>query len=309
VLPTLLFIIVAVVLNFLLPPKWEIDAVIQPSKFLLQTEGGQFSEVIYVNPKQIVGQINQSTYDSPIATNLDIDLKDFPDLRAENLPDTNLIRVYIRDNDVEKAKKILYRIFEYLQLELDKKAHIDIKDIETQIKSAEIEIVKLEKESLASQKKMRITRKRISEIEKEMGDTKKRIEVLEKEQVANLKMEGRTDIGSLSMLLYSNEIQQSFRYINTLNELLSSKKMQEENFNLEIANKKEEINRTKNRVDILNEKKGRIDFSQFIKEPTSSVTPVYPNKNANILIAGFSAFILFSLLAFFLEYVEVKKNE
>jgi LPS O-antigen subunit length determinant protein (WzzB/FepE family) len=309
VLPTFLCMIAALVIGLLIPPKWEIDAVIQPSKFLLQTEGGGFSEVIFVDPKQIVGQINQSTYDNLIASDLNLDLRDFPEQKAENLENTNLIRIFIWENDVDLAKKIINKLFEYLQKELDNKAHIEIKGMETQIKSAEIEMVKIEKESLTSQKKLKIIRKRISEIDKEMGETKKRIDVLERDQLTNLKKESRTESESLSMLLYSNEVQQSLRYYNTLNEMLSSKKMQEENINLEIEKKKEEINRIQNQIFILNEKKGRVDFTQFIKEPTSSMFPVFPKRMAAVLIVGFSAFILFTLLAFFIDYLEIKKNE
>lgn len=309
VLPTLLCVIAAVVFSILTPPKWEIDSVMLPSKFLLQTEGGQFSEVMFVNPKQIVGQINQSTYDNLIASKLNLDLKSFPRLIAENLRDTSLIRVSIKENDVEQAKKILYLLFEYLQEELDMKAHIEINSIETQIKSDEIEMVKIEKESLASQKKLRIIRKRISEIEKEMSETKMRIEVLEKEQLANMKKEGRTEYESLSMLLFSNEIQQSLRHRDALSELLSSKRIQGENINLGIERSKEEINQIINNISNLDEKKKRINFTQLIKEPTSSRSPVSPKRKLNVIITGLTVFVLFTMLAFFLEYVEIKKNE
>jgi capsular polysaccharide biosynthesis protein len=48
--------------------------------------------------------------------------------------------------------------------------------------------------------------------------------------------------------------------------------------------------------------KGRIDYSQLIKEPTASVRPVSPKKDLNILLAGLLALVIFMLIAFFLEY-------
>ena len=55
VIPTLFLVIAVGIIIFLLPPKWEIDALIQPRKFLVQTEGGRFEEIVIVDPKQMAG--------------------------------------------------------------------------------------------------------------------------------------------------------------------------------------------------------------------------------------------------------------
>ncbi len=94
------------------------------------------------------------------------------------------------------------------------------------------------------------------------------------------------------MLLNSNEIQNNLQYYNTLNELLSSKKIEGEKINLEIGN--------------LNERKGRIDYTQLIQEPTSSLGPVFPKKKRNVMIAGILGLMIFTMLAFFLEYIGEK---
>ena len=109
------------------------------------------------------------------------------------------------------------------------------------------------------------------------------------------------------MLLYSNEIQQSLEYHNTLNELLSEKKIEEENINLGIENKEEGIKQLENEIENLNERKGRIDYTQLIKEPTSSLYPVSPKKKLNVMIAGILGLMIFTMLAFFLEYIEKQK--
>jgi len=109
------------------------------------------------------------------------------------------------------------------------------------------------------------------------------------------------------MLLYSNEIQQSLQYYNELNELLSSKKIEEEDINLEIENKEEEIKQLENEIENLKERKGRIDYTQLIKEPTSSPSPVSPKKILIVLIAGILGLMIFTMLAFFLEYIEKQK--
>jgi len=279
VIPTLFLIIAVGIISFLLPPKWEIDALIQPSKFLVQTEGGQFEEIVVVDPRQIAGQINQESYNHLIATQLNLDIREFPKLKAENLRDTNLVRVSIKEKDAEKAKLILYSLFNHLKGQLDEKVDIEMKTIEKKIK--------------ANKSKLNIIKQRKKDIEKEMDAIRKRIEALEKEQQLSLKKENRSESESLAMLLYSNEIQQSLEYHNTLNELLSRKKIEEEDMNFEIDN--------------LNERKGRLDYAQLIKEPTSSLYPVSPKKKLNVLIASILGLMAFTMLAFFLESLEKHK--
>jgi len=307
VIPTLFLIIATGVISFLLPPKWEIDAIIVPSKFLVQTEGGQFEQIMIADPKQIVGQINETTYDNLIATELNLDIRKFPKLKAENLRDTNLVRVSTKENDTEKAKLILFSLFNHLKRQFDEKVDIEIKGIDSGIKSQEIEKLRIEGEIKRNKNKLDIVKQRKKDIGKELNDISKRIEALEKEQRLSLKRENRSESESLAMLLYSNEIQQSLRYFNTLNELLSNKKIEEENINLGIENKEKTINQLENKIDNLNERKGRIDYTQLIKEPTSSLYPVNPKKKLNVLIAGILGLMAFTMLAFFLESLEKQK--
>ncbi len=307
IIPTLFLVIAVGIISFLLPKKWEIDAIIVPSKFLVQTEGGQFEEIVIVDPKQIARQINEATYDNLIATELNLDIRKFPKLKAENFRDTNLVRVSTKEKDVEKAKLILFSLFNHLKRQFDEKVDIEIKGIDSDIKSQEIEMLRIEGEIKRNKNKLDIVKQRKKDIEREMNDIRKRIEALDKEQRLSLKRENRSESESLAMLLYSNEIQQSLRYFNTLNELLSSKKIEEENINLEIENKEKIINQLENKIDNLNEKKGRIDYTQFIKEPTSSVFPASPKKKLNVLIAGILGLMAFTMLAFFLESLEKHK--
>jgi len=307
IFPTLLLVISAGVTSFLLPQKWEIDALIQPSKFLVQTEGGQFEEIVVVDPKQITGQINEAAYNNLIATELNLDIRKFPKLRAENLQDTNLVRVSLKEEDIEKAKLILHSLFNHLKGQLDEKVNIEMKGIDSQIKSYEIENLRIEGEIKANKNKLNIIKQRKKEIEKEMSETRKRIEVIENEQHLSLNKKNRSESESLAMLLYSNEIQQSLEYHNTLNELLSEKKIEEENINLEIENKKEKIKQLENDIDNLNERKGRIDYAQLIKEPTSSLSPISPKKLLIVFIACMLGLIIFTILSFLLEYLEKQR--
>jgi len=64
----------------------------------------------------------------------------------------------------------------------------------------------------------------------------------------------------------------------------------------------------KNQISLLNDKKARIDYTQLVKEPTSSLFPVSPRKKMNVLVAGFLGVFVFTMLAFFLEYLRKQRN-
>jgi len=138
-IPTLFSIVAAGVISFLLPPQWEVDAIIMPSKFLIQIEGGPLKEVLPVELEQIAGQINQAVYNNIIAAELNMDIRKFPKLRAENIKDTNLVQISVKSKDIEKAKLILYSLFNHLKKELDAQTDIETKGINSEIKSKEID--------------------------------------------------------------------------------------------------------------------------------------------------------------------------
>ena len=349
-IPTFALMIIAGIISFLLPQKWNVNAIIVPSKFLIQTEQGEFREVVVVDPRQVAGQINEETYNYLIASELNLDMRKFPKLKAENVRDTKLVQVSLKDNDVERAKKILISLFNYLKTDLDKKIIVEIKGIDSQIalnenliklkelgikdKLSEIKLGQIEKnktreEMQSAERKLKISEDRVKSIIDEMKAVKERIDGLEEQQKKALaeKIQG---IDAISLLLYSNTVQENLRYYNTLDEKLSNEKIIQENLNLLIKEKNEEIKtldtqieklkneidkinneieNVKNQISLLNERKGRIDYTQIIKEPTPSVKPVSPKKKQNVLIAGVLGLMIFGMLAFFLEYIQKQKSK
>jgi len=304
IIPTLILVILAGTISFFLPKKWEVSSILIPSHFLFKTETGQYEEILVVSPLQIVGQVNEKSYNDIIAAALNLDIRKFPLLRATNLRDTNLVRISTRVEDVEKAKSILNALLDELKKDMDGKADIEIKDLDSQIKSNQIQKLTVNDEIQTAKKTLGIIRQRKKEIEEEMQETRERIKSLENEQKANLKKANRSDAESIAMLLYSNEIQQSLRYNNSLNELLNNKKIEEENTNLGIKNLEKRLTLLDNAIEFLAEKKGRIDKTRIVKPPTPSLSPVSPNKKLIVLITGFVSLMIFIIIAFFLEYRE-----
>ena len=459
IIPTFFLVIAVGIISFLLPKKWEIDAILVPGKFLIQDQQGEFEEIMVVEPKQIANQINEKSYDHLIAAELNLDIREFPKLKAENLQDTKLVQISIKENDIEQGKVILHSLFNHLNKDLDKKIDVEMKGIDTQIdsrknaisskeieikdkenaiklrkliiedrkneiktrqnrikdkenaiklkenaiklkenatklkentirsknlniKSKEIEKKNIEEEINTLKNKFEVSQERSVAIVEEMKDVKSRVDKIEKEQRKMLKRRSNKD--ALSMLLYSNEVQNNLRYFNALDEKLSNEKITKENINLTIEEKKttirqvdvqieqirtqiddvetgiedigtqidnirteiddvetqiddigiqidnvnneirkinneidtikngilikkNEIENVRNDIAYLQERKGRIDYTQLVKEPTSSLHPVSPKKILNVLIAGILGMMVFTMLAFFLESLEKHK--
>ena len=349
IVPAVLLAVAAGFVSFMITPVWEIDAVIQPSKFSIQTEQGVFSEVIVVDPKQIVGQISQKSYDSAISTRLGLDIRKMPKIRAENLRDTKLIRVWIRDQDIDKGKKIIGALFNILKDEFNKRIDAELKGIDIEIarnqnkitekglgikdKQTEANILGFQKdrtqaEILANESKVKISEERYKNITEEMGSVKKRVDDLE-EQLRKTLGENRQGSEGLALLLYLSQVQENLRYYNTLDEKLSTEKITQENLRLSIKENAEkikelealmgkarndaerintEIEDIKQEINLLEERKLRIDYARLVKEATSSISPVSPRKALNVLITGMLAAALFAVLAFFLEYLDQQKK-
>jgi capsular polysaccharide biosynthesis protein len=298
---------VATVISFLLPQKWGVDAIFEPSKFLIQTEGGDFRTRFFDNPEGIANYSNQGGYNNLIATTLSLNINDIPKLKAENPTNTNLVRFSIEEKDVEKAKSILNSLLQHLKKSYDQMADFKKKEIDSEIKSKETERSLLEEEIQVAKNKFNNIKQKKQEIEKEMSDIRKRIEELENERHLILNKKNRNDSDNLSIFLYSNEIHQTLISQSIQRGLLDNKKMEEEKINLEIKDKEIKIHRIENEINDLNETKKNIYYAQITKEPTSSISPVSPKKLTNVLIAGILGLLIFGMLAFFLEYVEKQK--
>jgi capsular polysaccharide biosynthesis protein len=293
IIPTIVIAVLAGIVSFLLPKIWEVDAIIIPSKFLSQTTAGEFKEILVAPPAQIAGQISQRTYDNLIAAELNIDPRTFPRINAENLRNTNLIRVYVRGKDPQRGRTILLALFNHLKSDFDKKIDVEFSSLNTAIDQ--------KKNTISSEEKLlQIADQRIVSTLAEMKATKTRIERLDKEQQRVLS-EKKDGAESLALLLYSNEIQQNLRYVNSLEESINAQRNIMENLRGSINNAKKDIT-------LLEDKKARIDYAQLVKDPTPSFYPVSPKKKQNVIIAGFLAFFLSLGIGFFREYLEKQKK-
>ena len=287
-----------------------------------------------MDPKRLAGQINEGSYDRQIAAGLNLDPRTLPEITAKHLGDTQLVRVSLRTGEAAKGRSILNALFELVKSELDRKIEVALKGITTQIASKEndikikgfdiraleIEIEKARQQILTAGNKLKISIDRANGLIEEMKGVKARVGEIEKQQ-RSLLAERSDGIEALGLLLYSNEIQQSLGFTNSLEGSLSTEKNTQEDLRLSLREKgqaikdietrigrfDQEIIGLRNDIEVLEEKKQHIDYTQLVKEPTESVNPVSPKKGANVAIAGILAFFAFSILALILDSSDKRK--
>lgn len=375
-IPTVILVAAAALVSFFLPRIWEVDAILVPSKFLMQTAGGQYAEVLVTDPKQITGQINEESYNAAIAAELKMDIRTFPGIRAENIGDTKLIRVSVRGENVETGRAILRSLFAHLKEELDRKISVEtrgietqitaktnaIKDLENEIKTKENEIKKqnnniksqdfkrqsqeIEKDKLkgeieANKNRIVISEERSKSITEELKAVKGRVDELD-QQLKKVIAEKKEGGEAVSLLIYSNEVNQNLQYYNTLDEKLTLERMIQENLRLdtkenedkikqtdtqigqtkaeieiiraeidsilnEIENIKNTISTTQSEIKLLEDEKMRIDYARLVKEPTASLSPVSPKKKLIVASTAVVGLAVFSMLALLLEYVKKRR--
>ncbi len=307
IIATFLFIAAAAVISFRLPPEWEVDAIFATSRYIYENEDGKWEEVQFIRSSAIAGSTNLGAYNEQIAAKLNIDLNDFPELKAEHLRPTYLVRFSIKEKDVEKAKLILYSLLNHLKNAFDLYADRKIEILDSQIKSKDTEKLILERKIDAYKNRINIIKQRKQVIEKDINEIRKKIEGLQKERGLILKKKDRSESESYTMLHYSNEIQHNSMNYHILNELLGKNKIEEEIKNIEIEDKEILINQIENEINSLNVRKKYIYHAQITKEPTSSISPIYPKRLINVLIAGILGLLVFGMFSFFLEYIEKQK--
>lgn len=275
IIPTFILVLAVGVYSFFLHKKWEIEALLMPGKFFAYNDKGQFNEITVTDPKQIAEQINAASYNYLIAAELSLEIRELPKLKAENIKETKLVRITAKENDVERAKLVLNSLFNHLKSDIDKKIEVEIKDIDTRIRTSESLIKhkellikdnlteiklkqigknKIQQEILSAENKSEISEERGKNILLEMKEVKKRIHELEKQQNKVL-AENKGENEAVTLLLYLNEVQNNLHHYSTLDERLVNEKITQENLSLLRKEKKEDMKQSdtiieKLRIDI-----------------------------------------------------------
>lgn len=336
VIPTLLLMIAAGVISFLITPVYEIDSILSPCKAIYKSYQRGLEEILLVSPEELAGKINQKVYLKVISEEMGIEMSDMPNIKAEVPDNSDLVRVTIRHKNTNRGKEVLEHLISQIKKEMDERIDMELKDIDRDIAwiKRQIEETRMDidaqyiekkrlQEMISSKKnRLMISKKREETISNEKEEVKKKIGEIENNKKKLLTQESGRE-NTLYLLLYSNEVQNNFRYYNELDRMLSDEKINQEKLNLEIQHSRgqlklidNEIKKLESRIsgtevqmESLKEEKKRIEPVKLIKPPASALKPVSPNIKLNIVLTGILSLFIFTTLAFFIAHIEKKKRE
>ena len=176
-----------------------------------------------------------------------------------------------------------------------------IADEKSQIKANEIKIKDLSRSE--------------KEIEAEIGGIGKNTELLISERNKLLSKQ-KQDENILSALLYTNTIQESIAYLNTLRTTTNGIKSEINEAQLNVERSENSIAGLDSQKKLISEEIANIEFKknaieniQILQSPNVSLNPVKPKIKLNILLAVVVGLFLTIFAAFFIEYISKHKDD
>ncbi len=274
VLGTLLLILGAVGVSFILPKVYEVSTIIEPGIRPIADANGQIvNEMPVVSPEALKETISGGAYDGPIQKKLNIAAKDYPTIQVSTAKNTTLVKVVIESSDPGKAVAVLNELLIQVSADIQGKLENEKSKIEN-----EIELARISDQSL---------NEKITLIERQVADTSTKIQELEKDRQKSM---ATRSSDAMSVLLYSNEIQNQQIYLNSLQEKLKD---------LKTATLTAVV-----RLDNLREKLGLVKSTRVIKPPTVPEKPSKPKSTLIVALVGVLGMMGSMMMAFLLEYFE-----
>ena len=185
---------------------------------------------------------------------------------------------------------------EYFQNEIDRDINIEkagVQKISTMRRSHETNIANITK--------------RIQELETEIVFIDKNTTYLNKER-NKLLSKGKDESNILSVILYSNTIQQNLQLANDYKIVINDLKLKKETELQQISELENELQQRLAEKENLNIKKSNIQNIQVIQKPYSSKYPIKPKKRLNVILAVFVGIFAMIFLTVLLEYISRNKE-
>lgn len=215
---------------------------------------------------------------------------------------TNVIHVSYDTSDVEEGKKILSELFDLLRhQERDLTGNI-LENLNRQINLQTIELEKRKQIEQSYVTNVKNIEKRIQDLAKDIERMNKSSNYLSNERKKLLERKTDAD-GALSVLLYSNTIQQNIQFVNSVKKDMNDHKLlKERELQKVIAEKNEQKKITE---DIFNKEKIRENIipMKLIKTPTPERSPISPRTRIVVLLSLIAGFFVMIFASFLAEYI------
>ena len=304
ILGTTVIVIVAGVISFLMPKVYSIQMVLEPGIIKVSEDG----QNIYAESQEnIKALIETGAFDRDILNSLkDTNKGHIPKFLHYKVSvpiGSNAITISYQAPDIKLGVDILKKLSEHLQ---NRHSQLGIRYknelmIEIQTKKTEVSNLVAEKE--ASKQMIKNMDKRISGLVSEISDMKKNTESLIKEtNQCVLRGNNKQDI--LSIILYTNILQQDLTFTSILNNDLEQLVSKRDEKMVSVENLKNQITILEQEIKNLDYRKTHIQNIVIIQPPTSCPVPIKLKKNLIAVLGAVFGLFLMLFLAFFLEYIQ-----
>jgi uncharacterized protein involved in exopolysaccharide biosynthesis len=304
---TVLCMIAAALVSSLMAKTYRISMVLEPGILKLKENGDHVS---VDSPENLKALIEFGAFNEKIIKN--INSSDNRDLLRSlrfkvSIPkNSETLKILYETPNIELGKRVLNLLQVLLLNKYAELVAYSKNEYDKQITFKRTEMADVEAEVQSKKKQIANLQDRINELRLKVESIKNNSQALMQERNKFLS-EKRDEDGILSVLLYTNTIQQNLqvedRYMEELHDYLSKV----ENLQLEINKLNSNLTALVEGIKDLKYKKQKILNIQVVQKPRKEPIPVSPRKRLNILLAAVIGLFFMSFLAFFLEYINKHK--
>ena len=273
IISTLACAIAAGIISFSMPKIYKVSMLIEPGIIDIDPSG---RPIFLDSISNIKSKIDSRAYNSKIYKRLNANPKKlnlkFKTIQPRN---SNTLTISLEANDTNKSIQALSVLFHELVGEYQH--YIDSRKSN------------LDQKIAMNERQLNVGTGEKKHLEKEITTVKANTNSLI-EQRNMLISKGGNNPDKLSLLIYTNIIQQNMAQYNNLNK--------------QLANLMAKIERMKSEMEMLKIKKQSIENIKLIQPAQSSIYPIKPKKKLNVMLAFVIGFFISIFLAFFLEYLQ-----
>jgi hypothetical protein len=267
---------------------------------------------VYIDtPDNIKALIETRAFEKKILDNLDeSDPFDIPRelFFKVTLPkSSSTLKINYDTPHVEQGITILKFLCKFLMEEYSNLVAYFQNEIDRDINIQKAEIKKISTMKQSHETNIENITKRVHELETEVVFINKNTDYLNKERI-KLLSKGKDESNILSVILYSNTIQQNLQLANDYKNEIKDLKLKKETELQQIIELENQLQKRLSEIENIKIKKSNIQNIQIIQTPYSSKYPVKPKKMLNVILAVSVGIFAMIFLAFLLEYIYRNKE-
>lgn len=287
-----LCVVLAVAGSLMMKPVYRTSSALSPG-WIMDTEGN----IKYVeSPQNLSAIISKGSFNSQVMQKLGWDPSDLINnfIVQTDLPkNTSTVYLSIDSGNTERALEYMNALINYL---------IDYYGERTRVITG-----KIKNDITVSERKLEVLKKTEERLQLQLKDMQKNTADILRHRDALLTDEDKTT-DTLSLLLYSNTIQQNVSYMDQLYQLIEENGMQQKDLQQNIGDLMLQLSRGGKSTgkDILD--KGQFEGLIVVQKPIVDPKRVKPNRTLMVALAGVLGLFLGVFVAFFREFWENQKE-